>query len=253
MDWFRHKHGLSTDSKLGFVASRCGVHRAFVVLLWSYMLERASACSDRGKLAAFDRDEASFALDMDREQIDAIVAEMEKRGLVVRGEVANWNRHQFQSDNSYERVKRHRERSKALPETDDETHHETLQPVTGDVSGNVSETDRTEQNRTDQIRENAREARTTNGSYRWSGRIIRLTETDFDRWAKAFTALDLPAHLEPIDQWLAGHEAKPSQRKNWFNLVANLLRKRHEEALAERRLAEAKPKPIKEGYGYGIV
>ena len=249
MDWFRHKHGLSTDPKLAFVASRCGVHRAFVVMLWSCMLERASACSERGKLASFDRDEAAFALDIDRQDIDRIVTEMEARGLIAGGEVTNWNRHQFQSDNSYERVKRHRERSKALPETNDETSHETLPTVTG----NVSETDRTEQNRTEQNRADAREARSANGSYRWSGKIIRLSEEDFARWVEAFHAIDVPAHLETIDQWLASDEAKPSQRKNWFNLVSNSLRKRHEEALAERRLADAKPKPIKEGYGYGIV
>jgi hypothetical protein len=89
-------------------------------------------------------------------------------------------------------------------------------------------------------------------AYRWSGKIVHLNELDFARWAEAFHTLDLQAHLLTIDEWLAGSEATDAKRKGWFHLVGNALRKRHEEALAVRRLAESRPR-VREGVGVGIL
>jgi hypothetical protein len=133
MEWFRHRHGLSTDSKLAYIARCCDVHRAFVVLLWSYILERASGCDDRGSLVAFNKKESAFALDMQFETVELIVAEMEAHGLIHNNRVFNWNRHQFQSDSSADRVKRYRERQR-------------------NVSVTLQERSVTHQNRTDQSR-----------------------------------------------------------------------------------------------------
>ena len=140
MNWFRHWHGLSTNPKLAFVAKCCDVHRAFVVTLWCYLLEGASGCGDRGSLAWFDPDQAAFALEMPLSTVERIVAEMRKRGMLDEDRIAGWNRHQFPSDSSAERVRRHRERRREA--------NETLQPVTG----NVPVTGRSEQNRADQNR-----------------------------------------------------------------------------------------------------
>lgn len=121
IDWFRHRHGLTTDAKLAFVAKRTKIHRAFVVFLWSHLLERASAADDRGSIACVDRDEVAFALDMKRPQVDALMAEFEGRGLIFQDRLTTWEKHHPGAATSTERVKMFRERQRASDAEDDET------------------------------------------------------------------------------------------------------------------------------------
>lgn len=79
--------------------------------------------------------------------------------------------------------------------------------------------------------------------YRWSGKIIRLTERDFDRWAEIFSYLDLPPELESLDAWLGSPDATEAHRKGWFHVVAGALKNRNGAERAKRQSANGSPRP----------
>lgn len=67
--------------------------------------------------------------------------------------------------------------------------------------------------------------------YAWAGKIVRIDVECHATWSRSFSAIDLDANLQSIDDWLGSSKATDSQRKGWFHLVSNSLRKRHETAL----------------------
>ena len=66
------------------------------------------------------------------------------------------------------------------------------------------------------------------GDYAFSGRVIRLSQADFDRWKQGYRHIDLHGELTGLDDWLATR-APPEKRKNWFMVVSGALRKKNEE------------------------
>jgi DNA-binding transcriptional MocR family regulator len=70
--------------------------------------------------------------------------------------------------------------------------------------------------------------------YRWAGTVIRLSELDYERWRKNFYAIDLPAQLQSLDDWMAS-ECSEADRKRWFHRVSGALKNRHEAALTKHR------------------
>lgn len=67
--------------------------------------------------------------------------------------------------------------------------------------------------------------------YVFSGKTIRLTSEDFDRWKTAYHAIpDLCAELTSIDDWL--DTVDEAVRKRWFHSVSKMLGRKHSEALA---------------------
>lgn len=99
-----------------------------------------------------------------------------------------WEKRQYKSDSSNERVKRYRQRSKTVSETPPETDTETEKNKRG---------------------------------YAFEGSVIKLNQRDFARWQKAYTSLDLMAVLQSRDDWLSGQD--DATRKKWFNSTSNWL------------------------------
>lgn len=68
----------------------------------------------------------------------------------------------------------------------------------------------------------------------FSGRVIRLTGADYDRWQASFPNLNgtLRGELESRDAWLATQP--PADRKKWFQSTAAFLAKRNREAAQAR-------------------
>jgi uncharacterized protein YdaU (DUF1376 family) len=62
----------------------------------------------------------------------------------------------------------------------------------------------------------------TTTPYAFESGVIRLNETDFNRWKEAFSNLDLRAELVGLTEWAAS-------QKNWFNAVSGALTKRNRE------------------------
>lgn len=78
--------------------------------------------------------------------------------------------------------------------------------------------------------------------YRFSGRVIKLTGTDFDKWQSSYSAVDLSAVLQSRDDWLA-NEAPPEQRKRWFTSTSNWLASKQQQAVAADRVVERSDGP----------
>lgn len=63
--------------------------------------------------------------------------------------------------------------------------------------------------------------------YAFSGRTIRLTQADLDRWRKAYHAIpDLVAELHGLDDWLKS--ASEDKRKSWYFTVSAALGRKHQ-------------------------
>jgi uncharacterized protein YdaU (DUF1376 family) len=76
----------------------------------------------------------------------------------------------------------------------------------------------------------------------FSGSVIRLTDMDLKRWAKAYDLLDVPALLQSRDDWLA-NDADERTRKRWFISTSNHLASLQQKARALER----------EPDGYGMM
>lgn len=119
-----------------------------------------------------------------------------------------WGKNQYKSDNSTDRVKKHRSKrnvSKAVTETPPDTD-------------------------TDTDTENPHSPPKT--SYAFEGRVIRLTFEDLQRWKGAFANLDLMPLLTARDDWLAGQPE--ADRRRWFTSTSSWLANRQQLAFERK-------------------
>ncbi len=68
------------------------------------------------------------------------------------------------------------------------------------------------------------------GAFAFDGRIVRLNDRDFGRWAKAYPDLDLRAMLQTRDDWLK--DRPEPERAKWFQSTSSWLAKKQTEARA---------------------
>ena len=116
-DWFRSWHGAPTDPKWLGIARRAGVAPGIVVAaVWSLM-DRASQAADRGSITGYDAEGMACFFGCEPEAIEAIVAAMSDKGIIVNGRFASWEKRQpKREDDSSQRVREHRERKRAQSE-----------------------------------------------------------------------------------------------------------------------------------------
>lgn len=110
MQWFRFYHEFRHDTKM----KRMPIpHRyAFVVLLCL-----ASENSARGRITGLDDEDIAFELEMELEDWQTLKSKFRVKGLIELGPdgtiiIANWDKRQFVSDSSSERVAAHRAKKK---------------------------------------------------------------------------------------------------------------------------------------------
>lgn len=147
--WFRHYAGLCRDNKLVSAAIRAKQPVERVVWVWAAILENAAELDDGGRYD-FDPVEAAYFLRSDEDDILAITEALEASGRLAEGHVVNWNRRQFASDRSRDRVAAFRDRKRAaavrLPvQREDEESRAgtvTLQPRYGNSPEAETETDK---------------------------------------------------------------------------------------------------------------
>lgn len=245
MGWFRAHDGISTDVKYPAIADRCGQPVERVIAVWLHVLDEANKpvtqrhatshrATDRGEVHIDSETFASF-LRCKPEDVEAILEAMQKPkrdgscGMLDGNRVASWGKRNplREDENAAERKRRQRSKAKerdAKPVPPGPKQSRTVTHGPALLDRQTEETDKKER----------KKDTAPNGAYRWSGKIIRLNEADFDQWAQSFHAVDLPANLLTIDAWLASNEASDQQRKKWFHLTGNTLRKRHQEALDDR-------------------
>ena len=77
----------------------------------------------------------------------------------------------------------------------------------------------------------------TNNDYIFAGQIIRLTQTNFDTWAKAYPNIDLGAQLQALDDYY-DRNLTGGDRNEWFARCSQALAKRNERARAGQQREE---------------
>lgn len=73
--------------------------------------------------------------------------------------------------------------------------------------------------------------------YAFIGKIVRLTQADFDQWEKSFQHIDLRGALQNRDDWLIELPENDRRRSSsgWYRATSNWLTSRNEQAAAEAR------------------
>lgn len=112
IEWFRWHHGSVTDPKFQLIARNAGVRLGDVIAAWAFILESASANTDRGVVEKIDYETLDFLLGVDGGTSARIVEAMTARGLIEGGRVSAWERRQpkREDDDAAERKRKQRER-----------------------------------------------------------------------------------------------------------------------------------------------
>lgn len=104
--WLRLWHGTVTDPKFRMVArdasemSRNVTPCHTVLSVWLYLLETASQNDVRGSIDGLDVEVMAFTLDMETTTASAIIAAMNKRGLIADNFLNGWEKRQPKREDS---------------------------------------------------------------------------------------------------------------------------------------------------------
>jgi len=114
--WLRLWHDLPNDPKWRTIARVSKQSIGNVVAVYVHLLVNASNASERGRTQNVSSEDIASALDVDTEQVDAILSAMQ--GRVLDGDrISGWNRRQPErEDGAAERAKAWREAKKAEKE-----------------------------------------------------------------------------------------------------------------------------------------
>lgn len=84
-------------------------------------------------------------------------------------------------------------------------------------------------------------ARSDEKSYAVCGKVIKLTQEDFDKWQSTFHAIpDLRAELMLLDDYYSGKD--PKAGKDWFHRTSSNLNRKHQERMVENAKPEGQAK-----------
>ena len=117
IDWFRWHHGSVNDPKFGLVAKKAQARVGDVIAVWAFVLEQASASTERGQFTDIDCEATDFLLGADDGTTARILAAMHGRGLLIDGQVTRWEERQPKRERvdttAAERKRAQRERDSA--------------------------------------------------------------------------------------------------------------------------------------------
>jgi hypothetical protein len=71
--------------------------------------------------------------------------------------------------------------------------------------------------------------------YIFQGKLVRLTQTDYDDWKRAYHTLDLPAELQRLDDYYHRNLAG-ANRPSWYERCSGALGKKHRELTQARKV-----------------
>lgn len=127
IDWFRWHHGSVTDPKFQLVAKKAGVRLGDVLVVWSFILESASANQDRGVIGQIDFETLDFLIGAEDGASIRILDAMTQRGLISGDRIAKWEERQpkREDDTAAERKRRQREREHELSASSSVTNSES--------------------------------------------------------------------------------------------------------------------------------
>lgn len=169
-------------------------------------------------------DEVTFLLRIDGEEWQQTKAVFVAKGFIDESNnLLNWDKRQFKSDSSTERVSRHRERKKAESELGNVTD-ETECNVTVTAPEAEAEAEQT------QSRAEKKQRPRDDSEYAFAGNIIRVTHGDFANLKKHYHSIpDMRQELFTIDQKFT---EDGTSGKYWAKLNS-WLGKKHERLVSQ--------------------
>lgn len=114
--WYRAYEGTVTDAKLAEAAMVAGCSRSVAIASWHAVLENAATLNDGGRIDIPARRIAAILCEP-LAIIEMVIVAFETVGIIVGSEVVSWKRRQYESDNSTERVRKHRAKQRNGDET----------------------------------------------------------------------------------------------------------------------------------------
>jgi hypothetical protein len=106
LPWFRMYAEFATDPKVQSMSET--LQRRFIMFLCLQCADEFEKLSD---------EELAFALRITPEELAETKEAFTKKGLLADGKISKWNKRQYTSDSSTERVRKHRERQRNGDET----------------------------------------------------------------------------------------------------------------------------------------
>lgn len=94
IEWFRWHHGSVTDPKFALVARIARASLPEVLAVWAFVLEAASAATERGNFGTIDAESLDCLFNIPDERTQMILDALEQRGLTKDGRVTAWEKRQ---------------------------------------------------------------------------------------------------------------------------------------------------------------
>jgi len=135
--WYRAYEGTVTDAKLAEAALVADCSRSVAIAAWHALLESAACKNNCGSYETSAR-RVAVILCEPPVKIEALFGAFDEIGLTINGAIAAWKRRQFQSDDSKERVAKHRQAKKTVTKQADEPE---VTARNGDVTAPETETE----------------------------------------------------------------------------------------------------------------
>ena len=111
--WFRSWHGAPTDPKWLGIARKAGVAPGIVAAVVWALLDRASQATERGTIDGYDADGIACFMGCEPEQVEAIIALMHEKCILIDNTFSGWDKHQpKREDGAAERAREWRERKR---------------------------------------------------------------------------------------------------------------------------------------------
>jgi len=214
--WFRFYDDAINDPKILKLSDK--LHRVWIGIL-------CAASKNNGDLPPLD--DLALVVRMKPEKLRDALESLKKSGLIDEVEAVlkphNWDKRQFKSDVSTERVKRFRNASSAVSETPPETEQKQ--------NTEAEEESRSADAPPDKVVPIRR--------YAFEGRIIRLEQADLNKWKQTYSSIpDIAAVLQTADDY---YSENPPKDNKWFFPVSRWLQKEHDLWGEKARAVNARP------------
>lgn len=131
MDWLRWHHGTVTDPRFGLVARKSGASLPDVIAVWAYLLEKASAFTERGNFGEIDAEalDCLFNFPSNETRTKDIISALIDRSMITNGRISAWEVQQTKrerDDNTAaERKRKQRELEEIKAKEVQMSHHVT--------------------------------------------------------------------------------------------------------------------------------
>jgi len=227
--WFRLHHEFATDPKVQSLTE--AMQRRLVMM---FCLESS------GQLGRLSDDEMAFYLRIDVETLHETFQLFDEKGFTDKnGRIKNWEKRQFRSDNSTDRVKKYRDKTKT-------NKNETTMKRFSNADVTAPDTDTDSYTDTEKKEEVSKEPSSSTeqkisfdfSTREWSG----ITETDIQHWSSAFPACQIDRQLLAMGTWLYDN---PKRRKTNYRRFINSWLSRAQDRGGD--LQSNQPKGIQNG------